>query len=210
MAAFAAISGGARRRCCRRPCCGLGPGPGRTWSCCSWGPACSPCSLAAAVSESSLLAGRIEFFELQNPAKAQASFVIALQAAQDAQDVVLGSAVLAHMAFIPAFSGDTKRADEARNKIRAACAFARRASASPEMRAWLDAVEAEVETRFGNTGKALQLIHNAEDIFATEEPRPSPAWLDWFSPLRVAGFKGNTLLIARQPGPARYLAKCAR
>ena len=160
-------------------------------------------SLAAAVSESSLLAGRIEFFDLQNPAKAQASFVIALQAAQDAQDAVLGSAVLAHMAFIPAFSGDKKRADEARDKIRAARAFARRASASPEMLAWLDAVEAEVETRFGNTGKALQLIHHAEDIFATEEPRPSPAWLDWFSPVRLAGFKGNTLLIARQPGPAR-------
>ena len=160
-------------------------------------------SLAAAVSESSLLAGRIEFFDLQNPAKAQASLVIALQAAQDAQDAVLGSAVLAHMAFIPAFSGDRKRADEARDKIRAARAFARRASVSPEMLAWLDAVEAEVETRFGNTGKALQLIHHAEDIFATEEPRPSPAWLDWFSPVRLAGFKGNTLLIARQPGPAR-------
>ena len=43
-------------------------------------------SLAAAVSESSLLAGRIEFFDLQNPAKGQASLVIALQAAQDAQD----------------------------------------------------------------------------------------------------------------------------
>ena len=136
-----------------------------------------PTTNAAAVSESSLLAGRIEFFDLQNPAKAQASFVIALQAAQDAQDALLGSAVLAHMAFIPAFSGDKKRADEARDKIRASRAFARRASASPEMLAWLDAVEAEVETRFGDTRKALQLIHHAEDIFATEEPRPSPVWL---------------------------------
>jgi hypothetical protein len=160
-------------------------------------------SLAAAVSESSLLAGRIEFFDLQNPPQAQASLVTALQAAQDAQDPLLGSAVLAHMAFIPAFSGDPKRADEARDKIRAARAFARRGPASPEMLAWLDAVEAEVETRFGDTRKALQLIHHAEEIFATEEPRPSPPWLDWFSPVRLAGFKGNTLLIARQPGPAR-------
>ena len=82
-------------------------------------------------SESSLLAGRIEFFDLQNPAKAQASFVIALQAAQDAQDALLGSAVLAHMAFIPAFSGDAKRAEEARDKIRAARAFARRSTRVP-------------------------------------------------------------------------------
>jgi hypothetical protein len=160
-------------------------------------------SLAAAVSESSLLAGRIEFFDLQDPAKGQASLVIALQAAQDAQDPLLGSAVLAHMAFIPAFSGDRKRAEEARDKIRAARAFARRGPASPEMLAWIDAVEAEVETRFGNTRKALQLIHHGEDIFASEEPRPSPPWLDWFSPVRLAGFKGNTLLIAKQPGPAR-------
>src|ERR1035441_8415145 len=56
-------------------------------------------SLAAAVSESSLLAGRIEFFDVQNPAKAQASFVIALQAAQEDRKSVVGSAVLAHMAF---------------------------------------------------------------------------------------------------------------
>ena len=160
-------------------------------------------ALAAAVSESSLLAGRIEFFDLQKPVPAQASLVTALQAAQDAQDILLGSAVLAHMAFIPAFSGDPKRADEARDKIRAARAFARRGPASPEMLAWLDAVEAEVETRFGDTRKALQLIHHAEEIFATEEPRPSPPWLDWFSPVRLAGFKGNTLLTARQHGLAR-------
>jgi hypothetical protein len=166
-------------------------------------------ALAAAVSESSLLAGRIEFFDLQHPIPAQASLVTALQAAQDARDILLGSAVLAHMAFIPAFSGDPKRAEEARDKIRAARAFARRGPASPEMLAWLDAVEAEVETRFGDTRKALQLIHHAEDIFATEEPRPSPPWLDWFSPVRLAGFKGNTLLTARRPGPAREALQSA-
>lgn len=159
--------------------------------------------MAAAISESSLLAGRIEFFDLQTPQQAQESFVIALQAAQDAQDSLIGAAVLAHMAFIPAFSGDPRRAGEARDKVRAAREFARRGSASPEMRAWLDAVEAEAETRFGDTRKALQLIKHAEDIYANEEPRPSPPWLDWFSPVRLAGFKGNTLLMARQPGQAR-------
>lgn len=160
-------------------------------------------SLAAAISESSLLAGRIEFFDMQNPQEAQQSFVTALQAAQDAHDSLLGSAVLAHMAFIPAFSGDSRRIEEARDKIRAARTFARRASAPPEMLAWLDAVEAEVETRFGDTRKALQIIRHAEEIYATQEPRPLPTWLDWFSPVRLAGFKGNTLLMDRQPGPAR-------
>ena len=160
-------------------------------------------SLAAAVSESSLLAGRIEFFDMQNPPEAQQSLVVALQAAQDAQDSLLGAAVLAHMAFIPAFSGDSRRVEEARDKVRAARTFARRASAPPEMLAWLDAVEAEVETRFGDARKALQVIRHAEEIYATQEPRPLPAWLDWFSPVRLAGFKGNALLMDRQPGPAR-------
>jgi hypothetical protein len=71
------------------------------------------------------------------------------------------------------------------------------------MLAWLDAVEAEAETLFGDTRKALQLIRHAEDIFAAEEPRPVPAWLDWFSPVRLAGFKGNALLHDRQTTAAR-------
>jgi transcriptional regulator with XRE-family HTH domain len=165
--------------------------------------------LADAIAESSLLVGRIEFFDMQDATRAQQSLVIALQAAQDAHDSLIGSAVLAHMAFIPAFSGDPKRADEARDKVRAARTFARRASASPEMLAWLDAVEAETETRFGDTRKALQLINHAEEIFTNEAPRPSPAWLDWFSPVRLAGFKGNTLLMDRQLGPAKATLQAA-
>lgn len=159
--------------------------------------------MAAAVAESNMLAGRLAFFDLQEPDTAQASYILALQAAQEARDTLLGSAVLAHMAFIPAFLGAPDRAEEAREKLRAARAFARRGPASPEMLAWLDATEAEAETRFGNTRKALQLISHAEEILQNEEPRPSPTWLDWFSPTRLAGFKGNTLLIAGQPERAR-------
>jgi hypothetical protein len=160
-------------------------------------------SLAAAIAEASLLAGRIEFFDQQDPRTGQQSLVTALQAAQDAQDSLLGAAVLTHMAFLPAFSGDPGRAGEARDKIRAARTFARRAEAPPEMLAWLDAVEAEVETRCGDTRKALQLIHHAEQIYASADSRPLPVWLDWFSPVRLAGFKGNTLLIDGQSGPAK-------
>jgi transcriptional regulator with XRE-family HTH domain len=159
--------------------------------------------LSSAIAESSLLAGRIEFFDMQDPQQAQDSLVTALHAAQDANDAMLAAAVLAHMVFIPAFSGDAHRRDEARDKIRAARTFARRAGAPPEMLAWLDAVEAEAETRFGDTRRALQLIRHAEDIFATGEPRPVPVWLDWFSPVRLAGFKGNTLLHDRQTAAAR-------
>ncbi|WP_433622950.1 helix-turn-helix domain-containing protein [Nocardia sp. CA-120079] len=161
--------------------------------------------LAKAVSESSLLAGRLEFFDLQQPELSQPSFVLALQAAHEADDSLLASATLAHMAFAPAFSGDVSRAEEARDRLRAARAFARRGNASAEMIAWLDAVEAEVETRFGDTRRALSLIHHAEEAYEDydADTNPSPAWLDWFSPTRLAGFKGNTLITAGHGREAR-------
>ena len=159
--------------------------------------------LASAVSESSLLAGRLEFFDLQKPEVAQRSFVLALQAAHEANDALLGAAALAHMSFAPAFSGDSGRAEEARDRIRAARAFARRGDANSAIVAWLDAVEAEVETRFGDTRRALGLIHHAEQQFADADGRTSPVWFDWFSETRLAGFKGNTQMVAGQGRDAR-------
>jgi tetratricopeptide (TPR) repeat protein len=102
------------------------------------------------------------------------------------------------MAFIPAFSGDMGRADEARERIRAARAFARRGQGNHEVTAWLDAVEAEVETRFGNVRQAVRILEHAEESYGLHDPvqAPSPAWMDWFSPTRLAGFKANTLITA--------------
>lgn len=159
--------------------------------------------LASAVSESSLLAGRLEFFDLQKPELAHRSFVLALQAAHEANDALLGAAALAHLAFAPAFSGDSARAEEARDRIRAARAFARRGDANASMVAWLDAVEAEIETRFGDTRRALGLIYHAEQQFVEAYDRPAPVWFDWFSEARLAGFKGNTQMVAGQGRDAR-------
>ncbi|WP_218002410.1 tetratricopeptide repeat protein [Nocardia brevicatena] len=154
--------------------------------------------LGRAVSESSLLAGRLEFFDLQKPELSQPIFVTALQAAHEADDLLLGAAALAHMAFAPAFSGDSSRAEEARERLRAARTFARRGDAGAEMMAWLDAVEAEVETRVGDIRRALDLLHHAEETYREHDAdaHPSPPWLDWFSPTRLAGFKGHTLMAA--------------
>lgn len=160
--------------------------------------------LATALSEVSLLAGRLEFFDLQRPDAAQPHFVLALQAAYEANDSLLGAAVLAHMAFAPAFSGDRTRVEEARDRIRAARAFARRGDAPAELTAWLNAVEAEVETRFGNTREALRLIDQAETQVANQEGDAHlPGWFDWFSLTRLQGFKGNTLVAAGRPHQAR-------
>ncbi|MGW2621081.1 helix-turn-helix domain-containing protein [Streptomyces sp. NPDC001500] len=155
---------------------------------------------AAALAETWLLAGRIEFFDLREADRAQLTWVRALQAAGEANDPLLGAAILAHSAFVPAWEGVR---DGALERMRAARTYARRGSASSDLLAWLDAVEAECETRCDNTRTALKLIQHAEAVLAEESEHASPAWLDWFSRVRLAAFKGNTQLKAGHLPQAR-------
>lgn len=156
--------------------------------------------LAAALAETYLLAGRIEFFDLREPEQAGETLLRALQAAGEADDPLMGAAVLAHTAFIPGWDGDRESAVE---RMVAARAYARRGPASAEFLAWLDAVEAECETRCGNTRIALHLIGHAEDVLADGSEHQTPPWMDWFSPTRLAAFKGNTQLKAGHLPQAR-------
>ncbi|MFF4735874.1 transcriptional regulator [Streptomyces sp. NPDC001262] len=156
--------------------------------------------LAAALAESYLLAGRIEFFDLQQPERASETLLRALQAAGEADDSLLGSAILAHTAFIPGWAGNRNGAVE---RMAAARTYARRGSASAEFWAWLDAVEAECETRCGDTRAALNLIIHAEDTLAAGSEHTTPEWMDWFSAVRLAAFKGNTQLKAGHIPQAR-------
>lgn len=155
---------------------------------------------AAALAETWLLAGRIEFFDMRDATRSQQTLLRALQAAGEADDSLLGAAVLAHTAFIPAWTGDR---DAAVERMVAARTYARRGPASAELLAWFDAVEAECETRCGNTRTALHLIGHAEDVLAAGAEHASPDWLDWFSPVRLAAFKGNTQLQAGHLPQAR-------
>jgi hypothetical protein len=156
--------------------------------------------LATALAESLLLAGRIEFFDLRRTEEADRTFVQALQAAGEADDPLLGSAILAHAAFIP---GWIRQREQAADRMRAARVYARRGPASAEFLAWLDAVEAECETISGHTREALRLVHNAETILAAPSDHHSPDWFTWFSPVRLAAFKGNTQLKAGDLPQAR-------
>lgn len=156
--------------------------------------------LAAALAESYLLAGRIEFFDLRQPDRAGETLLRALQAAGEADDPLLGAAILAHTAFIPGWAGDRGAAAE---RMVAARTYARRGPASAELSAWLDAVEAECETRCGDTRTALHLIGHAEDTLSAGSEHATPVWMDWFSPVRLAAFKGNTQLKAGHLPQAR-------
>ncbi|WP_326791453.1 helix-turn-helix domain-containing protein [Streptomyces sp. NBC_00841] len=157
-------------------------------------------NVAAALAESYLLAGRIEFFDLRDAEQAGKTLLLALQAAGQADAPLLGSAILAHSAFIPAWAGER---DAAVERMVAARTYARRGPAPAALWAWLDAVEAECETRCGNTRTALHLIGHAEDTLAAGTEHPTPAWLDWFTVVRLAAFKGNTQLKAGHLPQAR-------
>ncbi|MDX3555165.1 helix-turn-helix domain-containing protein [Streptomyces europaeiscabiei] len=157
-------------------------------------------AVAAALAETWLLAGRIEFFDLRDADRAQQTLLRALQAAGEADDPLIGSAILAHTAFIPAWAGER---DAAVERMVAARTYARRGLAPAELLAWLDAVEAECETRCGHTRTALHLIGHAEGVLAEGNMHAVPEWLDWFSPVRLAAFKGNTQLLANHLPQAR-------
>ncbi|MFJ8627484.1 transcriptional regulator [Kitasatospora sp. NPDC093550] len=149
--------------------------------------------LASALAESLLLLGRIEFFDLRQSEAADATFVRALQAAGEADDHLLGAAILAHSAFVPGWDG---RIDRARERLQAARTYTRRVSASAEMLAWLDAVEAECLTRCGDHRGALALLRHAEDVLSTGGDVLPPDWFTWFSATRLHAFRGNTELLA--------------
>ncbi|MFJ3658411.1 transcriptional regulator [Streptomyces nigra] len=162
--------------------------------------------IAAALGETWLLTARIEFFDLRDADRAQQTLVRALQAAGEADAPLLGAAILAHSAFIPAWTGNREAALE---RMTAARTYARRGPACANLLAWLDAVEAECETRCGHPRTALQLIDQAEHVLSVGSTHPTPEWLDWFTPVRLAAFKGNTQLNAGHLPQARQTLRQA-
>ncbi|MFJ5882033.1 transcriptional regulator [Kitasatospora cineracea] len=149
--------------------------------------------LAAALAESLLLVGRIEFFDLRQPDAADGTFVRALHAAGAADDALLGAAILGHSAFVPGWAG---RREEMADRMRGARAYARRGGAPAEVRSWLDAVEAECLTRCQDVRGALSVLNHADDLLADVEPAVLPEWFTWFNPVRLAAFRGHTELTA--------------
>jgi hypothetical protein len=78
---------------------------------------------------------------------------------------LLGAAVLGPHRVHPRL-GQVDR-EEAVERMVAARTYARRGPASAELLAWLDAVEAECETRCGHVRTALHLIGHAETVLDT-------------------------------------------
>ncbi|MGW6412698.1 hypothetical protein ACWF95_36845 [Streptomyces vinaceus] len=96
---------------------------------------------------------------------------------RQADDALLGAAIVAHMAFNPGWTGQRQAATE---HMVSARTYGRRGQARVHFVAWLDAVEAECATRCGDTRAALDLISHAESVVEDTDGRPTPEWMDWF------------------------------
>lgn len=146
--------------------------------------------LAAPVAETAMLAARLAFFDLQQPQLAEGYFAIALDAARESADRPLTSAVITHMAFVPAYAGQARRA---RDLMAEAHRQARGAVGATQL-AWMCAVESEVEARLGDGRTATDLIARSEGALGGQSRAwadgPDPAWLDFFDGSRLTGFKG--------------------
>lgn len=153
--------------------------------------------LAGPVAETALLAARLSFFDVQRPDWAGNFFDTARQAAREAGDPALLSAVLATAAFPPAFAGV---AGQARALIRQALEVGLR-GASAEQRSWLYAVQSEVEARLGDGRAATEAIARAEVELGRGGPA-RPEWLDYYDASRLTGFSGFCQLAAGRPGRA--------
>jgi len=158
--------------------------------------------LANPVAETALLAARLAFFDLQQPRLADSYFTVALNAAREAADRALTGAVLAHMAFVPAFAGQARRARDLM-----ALAHDEAAGAIGAMqRSWMYAVESEVEARLGAAAASGDLIARAEGalggVGAAGSTGMEPQWLDFYDASRLAGFKGYCQMATGRTGEA--------
>jgi transcriptional regulator with XRE-family HTH domain/tetratricopeptide (TPR) repeat protein len=175
--------------------------------------------LAAPVALTALLAARLAFFDLRQPQLAEGYFTVALDTAREAANRPLTAAVLAHMAFVPAYAGRPRRARE----LMAQAHRQARGMAGPLQTSWMYAVEAELEAKGGGGAVARDLISRSEDELARAESGPvapkfatvasarasadaadgaEPDWLDFFDAARLTGFKGFCALATGRPAEA--------
>lgn len=148
--------------------------------------------LATAVTESALLAARLNFFDLTRPDDAGPFFELATSAAKISNDHPLVASVFAHRAFVPGFAENEQ---SARSFLSIAHGHARY-GAGPLLRSWIHCVDAEISARTGQVAVSLSRIRSAEDAIGTAGI--DPPWLDYFDASRLDGFAGNTLLLGGQ------------
>src|SRR5439155_4638615 len=149
-----------------------------------------PLRLATALAESAMLAGRLAFFDLRQPAVAQRCYETALTASREAGDHALAAGVLGHMSFIPAFAGDTAGSLELVEAAQQHCWY----GVPPLARSWLHCAAAEAISRSTDPAGYQRHIDLAASALDSEDFVPE--WLDFYDASRLNGFAGYCALAA--------------
>ncbi|GAA4855529.1 hypothetical protein GCM10023201_57360 [Actinomycetospora corticicola] len=140
----------------------------------------------------SLLAGRLSFFDLDDPMSARGYYNLSVEAASEAGDRHQAAAALGHMAFIPAaeygMSAALQYLDGAKSQVE-------RDPHGP-LTSWVHAIESEFHSHAGNHGAALRAIDEAKAAYASTALQRDLRWFDYFDENRLAGFAGYANLQA--------------
>jgi hypothetical protein len=146
-----------------------------------------------------ILAGRLAFFDLQDPMAARGYYNLALEAAREAGDHLQAAAALGHVAFIPAAEhGFSASLDY----LRGAAHHTTKHPHGP-VASWLAAVESEMHTNACSPTAALAAVDRAREALDRPGLSEDLPWFDYYDATRVAGFAGYATLRAGQLDEAR-------
>ena len=138
-------------------------------------------------------------FDLHQPAKAQGYYDAGMLAAVEAGDPALAAWLLANTSYLHVYRGDERAALDA---AQGAVTFARRCTITTQ-HAWLASLEAELHATLADrcaTEAALRRADRAMRLASIEARRPG---IDFFSPAKLAAYKGSCFMLLGQPTQAR-------
>lgn len=146
----------------------------------------------------SLLAGRLSFFDFDDPMSARGYYNLSVEAATAAEDHHQAAAALGHMAFIPAAE---RTMSSALQYLDGAKAQIERDPHGP-LNSWVYAVESEFYSHAGDHKAALRAIDSAKAVYASTTFQSDLRWFDYYDEHRLAGFAGYSNLQAGRYGQA--------
>lgn len=165
------------------------------------GSTCLRRSLLRNQAQVALLAGRISFFDLNDPIAARGYYSLAIESSIESGAHHLATSALGHSAFISAAEG----------RVATAVQYLEQAGTlldrEPHHRlaSWLAAVGSEITANAGSADESLAFIDRARVALARPVLAPDLSWFDFFDESRLDGFAGYASLRARRYDEAMTL-----
>ncbi len=148
-------------------------------------------TIAGAAAMSSILVGRVAFFDLGSPDVAEAAYSDAHRFLSGSPDHLLYACLAAHQAFIPGWAGDYEAASA---YLDSAARLAEHRGGGPRLRAWTHCVRAELLTKTSRdrTSEACAEIERAKTVLAAGGANDDQYWVDFFDSSMLRGFEAGT------------------